>query len=395
MILHSLPVVRWFARLRAPWRRRSAALRASALALLIGGMALTLFTPTACTAGTPTERDADPDMPKRPDFPDPADSSGIWISPAELAGLPVTGPAWNGLLEEANRPCGTPILRDQDQDNNVCIMAMALVFGRTGVERYRGGVLQALGRIIGAPPYDGTALALGRNLVAYVISADLIDLEGLDPTMDASFRSKIRALLTAPTFDGPSNLRECHEQRPNNWGTHCGASRAAVAAYLGEEAELARVAQVFKGWLGDRSSYSEFVFGDGWWQCDPTMPVGINPSGCTRNGRSIDGVLPDDQRRGGRFAWPPPKENYVWEALQGALAQAVILERAGYPAFEWEDRALLRAAQWLHLQAGYPATGDDGWQPWVLNHVYRTDFPAPLPARPGKNVGWTDWTHGR
>ena len=29
------------------------------------------------------------------------------------------------------------------------------------------------------------------------------------------------------------NLVECHEKRPNNWGNHCGASRAAVAAYLG------------------------------------------------------------------------------------------------------------------------------------------------------------------
>ena len=43
-----------------------------------------------------------------------------------------------------------------------------------------------------------------------------------------------------------------------------------------------------------------------------------------------DGVLPDDQRRSGGFVWPPTKENYVWEALQGAIAQAVILHRAGF-----------------------------------------------------------------
>jgi len=62
----------------------------------------------------------------------------------------------------------------------------------------------------------------------------------------------------------------------------------------------------------------------------------------TKDGHRIDGVLPDDQRRGGSFGWPAPRENYVWEALQGALAQAVILHRAGYDVWNWEDRALLR-----------------------------------------------------
>jgi hypothetical protein len=91
--------------------------------------------------------------------------------------------------------------------------------------------------------------------------------------------------------------------------------------------------------------------------------------------------------------WPPPRENYVWEALQGAVAQAVILHRAGHDAFDWGDRALLRAVEWLHQHAQYPAEGDDEWVPHVINHFYGTDFPAPLPANPGKNIAWTDWTH--
>ena len=72
--------------------------------------------------------------------------------------------------------------------------------------------------------------------------------------------------------------------------------------------------------------------------------------------------------------------------------QAQILHRAGYPAWEWEDRALLRAFAWLHDQADYPAEGDDEWQPWLINAVYGTDFPTVSPARHGKNMGWTDWT---
>ncbi len=349
----------------------------------VAGLTVALLPLMACSRGSPV----DPPL-------EPPDSTGIWISPAELASLPTSGPAWNSLLAEANGACGTPDLSDQNQNNNVCVMAKALVFARTGQARYRMDVVRALGEIVDAPLYDGRALALGRELAAYVISADLIDLERYSPALDSRFREALRELLTTFTTEGPSSLVECHELRPNNWGTHCGASRAAVAAYLGDSIQLARVAQVFRGWLGERDSYAGFSYGDLSWQCDPSQPVGINPPGCSRGGHSIDGVLPDDQRRSGGFAWPPAKENYVWEALEGALVQAVILQRAGYPAFEWGDRALLRAARWLHDQAHYPADGDNTWQPHLLNHYYGTHFPAPIPASPGKNVGWADWTHG-
>jgi hypothetical protein len=55
---------------------------------------------------------------------------------------------------------------------------------------------------------------------------------------------------------------------------------------------------------------------------------------------------------------------------------------------------LLRAFEWLYNQADFPAQGDDTWEPYIVNHFYATGFFAPVPANPGKNVGWTDWTHG-
>ena len=103
--------------------------------------------------------------------------------------------------------------------------------------------------------------------------------------------------------------------------------------------------------------------------------------------------MPDDQRRGGEFSWPPPKENYVYEALQGILAQAIILSRQGYDVWEWEDRAILRAFNWLYKEADYRARKDDTWQVYVINNFYGKDFPTTVPSKPGKNVGYTDWTH--
>jgi hypothetical protein len=312
----------------------------------------------------------------------------LWIEPARLMSLPSEGPAWESLLRAAQLPTDTPNLSDGGDPTNVRVLAKALVYARTGEERYRQEVISACWAAMGTEA-GGTALTLGRELAAYVIAADLIG--GLPGMLDHMFRGWLGGVRHRDLSG--RTLVSTHERRPNNWGTHAGASRAAVAAYLGDAEDLERTARVFRGWLGDRSSYSGFVFRELWWQADPSAPVGINALGATRDGYSIDGVLPDDQRRGGPFQWPPPKVNYAYGALQGALAQAIILHNAGYDVWEWQDRALLRAFRWLHLQSHYPAGGDDTWQPHVINYYYPARFPAPLPAEPGKNVGWTDWTH--
>jgi ADP-ribose pyrophosphatase YjhB (NUDIX family) len=321
----------------------------------------------------------------------PARAAGIWISRDEIRALPMSGPAWAALVAHADLPAARPNLSDQDQANNVHVLAKALVFARTGQERYRTEVRS---NCIGAIDTErgGRTLALGRELAAYVIAADLV---GLEPAEDARFRAWLRRALTVELEN--KTLRSTHEVRPNNWGTMAGASRAAVAAYLGDKAELARTAQVFKGWLGDRSAYAGFKYGDLSWQSDPLHPVGINPKDATKNGESISGALPDDMRRGCAFQMPPCRTNYPWGALQGALVQAEILHRQGYDAWNWQDQALLRAVSYLaELDRRYDdwwAGGDDQWSIWLVNRAYGTHFPAVSPARPGKIMAWTDWTH--
>ncbi len=157
---------------------------------------------------------------------------------------------------------------------------------------------------------------------------------------------------------------------------------------------MARTATVFRGWLGDRSAYAGFSYGDVSWQCDPAKPVGVNPSGCTRNGIVIDGALPDDMRRGGGLQWPPAPTGYAWEAMQGAVLQAELLRRAGYAAWDWSDKAMLRATRFLFDRAGWDADGDDEWQPWLLDRRYATSYRGAAPTSPGKNFGYTDWLYG-
>jgi hypothetical protein len=320
-------------------------------------------------------------------------SVGILISKSELDRLPTSGTAWTNLKSWADGAAGTPDIQNQDEDNDIRVLAKGLVYARTGIASYRAGVLSNLKAAVGSES-GGRTLALGRNLPGYVIAADLIDLGSYDPAFDKNvFRPWLRALLTE-NLSGDT-LRSTHEVRPNNWGTHAGAARAALARYLGDTAELARTAQVFHGWLGDRGSYAGFKYGDVSWQCDSTKPVGINPKGCAKSGRVLDGALPDDMRRGGSFQWPPASTGYPWEAMQGATLQALILDRAGYDAFAWNDRAILRAASFLYDRALWLPSGDDSWQPWLLNHAYNMTWSASSPAHAGKNMAFTDWLYPR
>lgn len=309
-----------------------------------------------------------------------ASMGSILISRDRLMSLPTSGAAWQAMVSEANG-FNSVNLSDQDDDDDVRLLAWALVTVRTGGDV--GPIHQALARVPGTEGAD--TLALGRNLASVVLAADLVGYR--DPGFAAWLRDVMRTKLSGDT------LISTHEDRPNNWGTHAGASRVAADLYLGDTADLGRAAAVFRGWLGERSVYAGFNYGDLDWQADDDRPVGINPAGASIDGHSVDGVLPDDQRRAGGFQWPPPQENYVYEALQGALLQAELLFRAGYPAYAWSNQALLRAYSWLQGPAGYPAEGDDTWQMHLVNARYGTGFPAQVPSRSGKNFGFTDWLY--
>lgn len=344
------------------------------------------------TVPTPTSMPTD-----QAPIPPYSPPGGLWLSAAEITQLPMSGSAWDNLKAAADEQPGKPDLSDQDSAVNVHILAKALVYARTGEESYRGDVLEAIKTVVNEQSENGgRTLALGRELAAYIIAADLINLQHVNSDLDARFRARLRELLDKPLEGSGSarTLRETHELRPNNWGTHAGASRAAIAVYLGDAEELERTAQVFHGYLGNLAVYDGFKFdSDLSWQANNGRPIGINPAGATKEGHSIDGALPEEMRRGASFQWPPKSTNYPWEGLQGAFLQAEILARAGYPVYEWEDRALLRAVEFLYA-IDWPAHGDDEWIPWMVNRIYGTNFPTAIKAQPGKNMGWTDWTHG-
>jgi hypothetical protein len=350
------------------------------VAVAAAAIAGSLFLPARAAAVTPLE-------------------PGIWLSRAEVMQLPEQGPAWAQLTKLAAEPAGHPDLSNQDSDTDVRVLAAALVSVRTGDEGLRrkaeAGVMNSIGTERG-----GRTLALARGLVAYVVAADLIDLRDYDPAAGRAFRSWLERVRTEQ-LEPSSNptLVATHELRPNNWGTHAGASRIAADIYLGDRRDLARAASVFAGWLGGRGIYDGFRYGgDLSWQADPHAPVGVNPPGAASDGQLLDGALPDDMRRGCSRRVPPCPTLYPWEAMEGAVVQAELLSRQGYDAWSWGHQALRRAAVFLfglHSRYGaeeWGAPAGHAWVPWLLNARYGTHFATTLPAPPGKGMGFTDWT---
>jgi hypothetical protein len=319
----------------------------------------------------------------------------LWLTQQEIDALPTEGESFRYVVEFANKGLSAN-LYDQNSDHNNQTYAQALLCAR-GVgndycEMARVGIIDAM-NTEGEP----RMLAMGRNLAAYVIAADLI---GYRDEIFLNWLKEVRHLEISGR-----TLITTHEIRPNNHGTVSGASRIAASAFIGDKDDVEAAAKVFHGYLGNRDVYSGFIFGgpdrilD--WQANPDEPAGINPPGATRDGHSIDGVLPDEMRRcgDGSFHWPPCRTGYNWGGMQGAVLQAELLNRQGYPAWEWESRALLRAANWL-----YNTVADDGetyyprenmrWQPWLINYAYGTDLKTERATPPGRNMGFTDWTHG-
>jgi len=322
---------------------------------------------------------------------------GLWISHDRLMSLPTSGSAWERVSAEATAPYRTPDLSDQNDTADVRTLAKALV----GVRMSREDLIDEARRALRAVTYDASesgasSLAVARGLIAYVFAADILDLDVRDPALDSAFREKLR-FLRDTDLNGRT-LISTHEDRPNNWGTHAGATRIAIALYLGDEADLAEAAQVHRAWLGEGATEDPFRFGALSWQVDEAHPVGINPRNANRGGIDIDGAQPEEMRRGGSLANPPGRTGYPWEALQGASVSTELLATHGYPdAWSWGDDALHRAVDYLRRldleHGGWWAVGDDRWIVWLVNRGTGSDYPTQAGVSAGKNVGFTDWTH--
>ena len=185
-----------------------------------------------------------------------------------------------------------------------------------------------------------------------------------------------------------SSVRESARIDPTNWGSMSRAAVMAVAWACGDAALRAEAWDNVKRYLegGSGFLYHEDQVSWGRWT--------IAPKGTVKSGVDLDGAI-HDIYRGGTFPTVGSSGvNYVWEASQGNVTAAIFADMLGYPVWTAGDSALLRSLEWMYRTVGAP-TGDDQWQPWVIERAYGPAFSRSLvtPTSPGKNFGFTDWLY--
>ncbi|MEZ4223814.1 MAG: hypothetical protein R3B13_22890 [Polyangiaceae bacterium] len=311
--------------------------------------------------------------------------SGIWSSAAELSSKPMSGAAWTELLKFADGDTSTPNVSDQDDPTNVRVLAAAIAFARGGDVKYKAKVEAACVKVQGSEK-GGRTLAWGRETGAYAMAADLVGYS--DPAFNAWLKN------VADVEKGSElnlTLRQMFEKRPNNWGSMAFGSLTAIYRFLGEDAQLKQIRDYWaQGVTGKNPGYQYDA--DVSWHVAPNDLRLINPKDSLKQGVNIDGIIPDDMRRGGPFTTGTPAgTGYPWEHLQGVLMAARVLQRAGLEIWSVDDQALRRAASALQdrIQGSFLCAGDDLWQLAFFDDAYGTTWSGSQNVwRAGKNAGF-------
>jgi len=152
-------------------------------------------------------------------------SSGMWISSSELMSLPTSGTSWDKIRTAAYGSWGTADLKDQNNKHAINTLAGALVYARTGDTALRSKVRDAI--LAAKRSLDESAewqtangvLAAGRQIGAYAISADLINLKSYDAGADNEFRTWLGPIRTTDigTHARWKNIRYTCENATGNW----------------------------------------------------------------------------------------------------------------------------------------------------------------------------------
>jgi hypothetical protein len=323
-----------------------------------------------------------------------AGSKGILLSQAELMALPTSGPGWDAIMARIKSPYGGSYVLGTRDESNKDVLANALAGARLNNAAYKAFARDKIAHMMAAPRNTGDVLGTLRHLQTYIISADIIDLASFDPALNGKFRTwlanEIRANYSGG--GGGGSVISIHNKKPNNFGTHAGATRIAAALYLGDAAELKAARDVWYGWATGDSAYTPQT--RTWtgtsWQCDSSHPRGINATGCSRSGVSLDGVIPEDQERCGEFSQTPCATNYIQGATDGMTLSFWMLARQGENPWAWGDRAALRQMNWKYASGQAPYSGFR-WQIPVIEKAYGIDLGGNTPTATSTNFGFADW----
>jgi hypothetical protein len=347
-----------------------------------------------------------------------ATNNGIWVDKTSLLSLPTTGAAWDAMIVEANKlpadGSGADI-SNQDSNHDQYTLAAALACARTASATYctkaRAAVMDAVGTEIYTlttprSPATNQWLPVGRNLGAYIIAADVLNIRATSDSQ--SDGTKFQNWIAS--FKGRFGT-EGAEFQPFESGSNASAQMgfvySAAASYLNDQTMLTRAWDAFRTYAGDPTAPDREDINinnaiSSGWAAAPSKPEAkaVTPKGKISGSLDIGGAIGNDMARGGNVSATPGHTSYPWVGIEGFVPAALILHRAGYPAFEVADQAVKRTHDFLWnlskvdsywWDAGDP--GRAGEAKHIVNKYYGLTYTVPLGVGPGRTVGYTDWTH--
>ena len=260
------------------------------VAATVGAAAYLLRPDRIAREAVPVEVKEPPPSP----IPAPRPGPGLWISPAELGGLPVEGSAWKAVLAVAEGDLGTANVADQDSTHDGNTLACALAAARTERADLRTKATNALSSAIGTE--DGARwLAIGRNLGAYVIAADVLGIRS------GPIYEWLGGFLTRTSRANNTDDQVLVGNWPSgsNASAQTGFVTAALSVYTKDFARLATFWDGYRRYCGDRTSPVRETSNSDAWQFVPSDPVGIQDKGAVKQGCRLDGAIGNDMSRGG------------------------------------------------------------------------------------------------
>jgi hypothetical protein len=313
----------------------------------------------------------------------------IIISNTKLQTLPVTGTPWTKMKSVADGSMGYINLSDQNSTTPARTLAAALVYARTGSMAHKDKVVNILKQLPTASLANARVLSVARQLAGFVAAADLVGYR------DPAFVAWVSSMRTY-NIGGHSRWYKIDftsSDSANNWGGWALASRTAASAYLGDTADLAVCAKIFKGY-SDNTVYAGFrktADFDPTWAVNATSWTPINPAGFPgKSGACVE----DISRSAGSYPTVDDTgKTYSWEFIGGATLTARILSNSGYPdAYSWGNNALKRAGEFMKSINAYPPLYSvNQYIPWEINNAYGVSLGPVNAAGYGRQFGFTDW----
>lgn len=378
-----------------------------------------------------------------------AATKNMWITQAEVNALPASGAAYQRVSTASTATWPRFTIANQSAGNSGSYLhAGALMWMKNGSASMRGKVRDSLMAAIAQCPINGNPLRVRNNyaysparfIVGLAISADMIDLEAYDAANNALFvtwLTLVRAtLLQTPQSAEGLSIKQQHETNASTSIAN-GAARLAASIYIGDAADVDSCYRFFKAYTDPSNYHGAFVqfvssgsVGDYYYWCFPNIcPTSIwryRPTWvcedtsswtmvsplCTMtevadgDTATIDGAVINQASRrngssGGRFefTWPLDETGctYSWGEVAKYTAQAELLQRAGFPAYEHGGKALMRMLNFMTRAGGQCATTiypEYFWVAWLANSRYGSFFfPAVANTGHAENNYWSDWTH--